>query len=137
MSKKEPISGLKAFMLLLVFMFLCVTIGAVFFSKFVLLLSTYGWIRNTFLFLVFSSILAFVGFYLYKAGAKTFTVFQKALPYIHKISSKMAPYLVKIKPYTRKLISSIQKVKVTHFRQKQNMGFISTWNGWKKNKENK
>lgn len=119
---KQSRNELKAFGLLLGFMAICGTLGTLFLSKIVLLLSSVSFLGNLFLFVVFLSVLGGVSFGLYTLGRKT----------IPKFSS----FLSFITPYKEKVVTFLKNKKALYEEKSQSNGFIASFKfSWKSNKK--
>ena len=103
---------LKAFGLLLGFIAVCGTLGTLFFSKMVWLLTNFTFLGGFFLLMMFLLVIGSAGFGIYAFARKT----------VPSLSSART----KISPYTTKTVSFLKNKKDTYVEETRTNGFIAS-----------
>lgn len=113
MFEKQSRSELKAFGLLLGFMAICGSLGTIFFSKIVLLLSNVSFLGNLFLFFVSFTVIGGTGYGLYRW-------IKKAIPMISNLGGI-------ISLYTKKAWATLKNKKELYMEDSRTNGFIASF----------
>lgn len=112
MFAKQSRSELKAFGLLLGFIAICGTLGTLFLSKLVWLLTNFTFLGGFFLIMMFLLVIGSIGFGVY-------TFIRKTAPSLTSTRTKMSPYASKITIFLR-------DKKEAYFEETRTNGFIAS-----------